>query len=74
MRTVAVLSIVLTIAGSAAAQGPLAINEAVERWVVPGTSHSYTITADAGESESVGQGHALFSMSVKAALSTRSMT
>ena len=49
MRTVAVLSIVLTIAGSAAAQGPLAINEAVERWVVPGTSHSYTITADSGD-------------------------
>ena len=49
MRSVAVLSIVLSIAGAAAAQGPLAINEPIERWVVPGTSHAYTITVGAGD-------------------------
>ena len=49
MRSVAVVSIVLSIARAAAAQGPLAINEPIERWVVPGTAHAYTITVDAGD-------------------------
>jgi enterochelin esterase-like enzyme len=49
MRTVAVVSIGLLLSAAGAAQGPLAVGEAIERWVVPGTSHSYSISLEPGE-------------------------
>jgi enterochelin esterase family protein len=49
MRCVVAAAIALLTSTLAAAQGPLSINEPIERWVVPGTSHAYSIPLDAGD-------------------------
>ena len=48
-KAVAVALTNLLFVGSAVAQDVLPVNEAIERDIAPGTSHSYTIQLNAGE-------------------------
>jgi enterochelin esterase-like enzyme len=49
VRALLALPIALLLSAATAAQGPLAINQPIERWIVLGTSHSYSIALDAGD-------------------------